>query len=248
MIKTALQLYTVRSHTARNMLTTLRTLGAMGYRTIELSGYGNATPRDIRDQLDDLDMRALGAHIDLEHLRTHLQQVLSDMQTLGCRYVVVPWIAPQLRTSLVHVRHLAEDFNRFGAILAEEGLSLVYHNYVADFTPLEGSSLWHELLTNTDPALVCFELDIYWAKYAGVDPLELMEQYGERILLLHCKDMAADHVRADVPVGNGIIPWRQIFAACDPALEYWAIVEQDHPRNALESVQTSLQYLQQLLP
>jgi sugar phosphate isomerase/epimerase len=247
MIEIALQLYTVRSHTARNMLPTLRTLATMGYRSFEFSGYGNATPRDIRAVLDELELRALGAHIDYEQLATHPQQLLREMHSLGCQYVVLAWLPQERRSTLNSARHLAEEFNRYGALFARENLTFVYHNYVTDFMPLHGSSVLHELITHTDPALVHFELDTYWAKYAGLEPVEFIEHYGERIPLLHCKDIAADHIRADVPVGTGIMPWRQLFAACDPALQRWAVVEQDHPRNALESVQISLRNLQDLL-
>jgi sugar phosphate isomerase/epimerase len=246
MIEIALQLYTVRSHTARNMLATLRTIAAMGYRAVELAGFGGTSAREIRHVLDELGMRAIGAHIELDRLSEHPQQVLSDMQILGCRYVVVPWVMPARRSNPADVQRLAEEFNRYGAQLRAEGIRLAYHNHAYEFAPLGPSNLWSQLLAATDPALVCFELDLYWARYAGVEPIDLIEQHRERLPLLHFKDMAADHTRADVPIGMGIMPWKQILSACGDG-ERWAIIEQDHPRNPLENVQFSLQSLRQIM-
>ncbi len=245
-IEIALQLYTLRSHTARNMLATLRTIAAMGYGAVELAGYEGISAREIRAVLDELGMRTIGAHINLESLAEHPQQVLSDMQILGCRYVVVPWIAPARRSTIAGVQRVAEEFNRYGAQLRNEGLSFAYHNHAYEFAPLETSSIWDQLIACTDPALVCFELDLYWAKYAGIEPLDLIEQHRARLPLLHFKDMAADHTRADVPIGTGIMPWKPILAACGDG-QHWAIIEQDHPRNPLENVQSSLHSLQQIM-
>jgi len=59
----ALQLYTVREHTAGDMPGTLRRLAEMGYPAVEFAGYGGLSPEDLRTLLDDLGMRAAGAHV-----------------------------------------------------------------------------------------------------------------------------------------------------------------------------------------
>ena len=53
-----------------------------------------------------------------------------------------------------------------------------------------------------DPALVGFELDVYWALVGGADPAALIRQYGARIPLLHVKDKPADSAQPDAPVGG----------------------------------------------
>lgn len=247
MLEIALQLYTVRSHTARNMLPTLRSLAAMGYRVVELAGYGNATPREIRTALDELGMHAIGAHVPLDSLAEHPQQILTDMQILGCRYVVIPWVPESKRSTITQVQNLAEEFNHFAMLLHDEGMEFAYHNHAFEFTRLGHTTIWNLLAEQTDPDLVRFELDIYWARYAGVEPLDLLEQHRERIPLLHLKDMTADHTRADVPIGLGTVPWKQLLIACNEGSERWLIIEQDHPRSALENVQTSLLNLQEML-
>lgn len=244
----ALQLYTVREHTATDMLGTLRQVAALGYHAVEFAGYGNATPQDIRTTLDECGMRAVSAHVALDPLQTDPARVFADLHTLGCAYVVVPAVSEAYRNDAAQVRKLADLLNTMGAQCRDEGLQLGYHNHAFEFSPLDGSSttMWEILTTNTDPALVALELDLYWAQFANVDPVPLIRQHSGRLPLLHVKDMAADDGRADLPVGDGVLPWPQIFDAGAAAGTQWYIVEQDNPRAALPDVERSLRNLQQM--
>ncbi len=96
------------------------------------------------------------------------------------------------------------------------------------------------------PRLVGLELDLYWARYAGVDPEGLLESVADRVSLLHLKDMAPDEERSDAPVGEGTMPWDRLLAAGDRAGAEWFIVEQDHPHDALEDVRRSLRNLERM--
>ena len=69
---------------------------------------------------------------------------------------------------------------------------------------------------------------------------------GDRVSLVHLKDMAPDDTLSDLPVGEGTLPWSVLLEAADAAGVEWFIAEQDNPRDALEDVKTSLQYLRSL--
>jgi len=103
--------------------------------------------------------------------------------------------------------------------------------------------MWDILVRETDPELVHLELDLYWVRYGGADPEQLLRNLGDRILLVHLKDMAADDQRSDLPVGEGTMPWNGLLEAADAAGVEWYVAEQDHPRDALEDVRISLQYV-----
>ncbi|MCD6053525.1 MAG: Xylose isomerase domain protein barrel, partial [Rubrobacteraceae bacterium] len=102
------------------------------------------------------------------------------------------------------------------------------------------------LVRETDPELVSFELDLYWVRYGGADPGPLLLDLGDRIPLVHLKDMAADEQRSDLPVGEGTMPWNGLLRAADAAGVQWYVAEQDNPRDALEDVRISLQSMREL--
>lgn len=238
----SLQLYTVREHTARDMPATLRRLAEIGYTAVEFAGYGGLSPGDLRTTLDDLGLRASGAHVPLDSWEANPEAVITDMQALDCAHAIVPIIPPERRDEEA-VARLAESFNRWGELCRSEGVTFSYHNHAFEFAPLGETMMWDVLLRETDPELVYLELDLYWVRYGGVDPETVLRDLGDRTSLVHLKDMADDEQRSDLPVGEGVMPWQQLLRAGDDAGVEWFIAEQDNPGDAFEDVQSSLRHL-----
>src|SRR5829696_9843070 len=118
----ALQLYTVREHTARDMPATLRRLAEIGYTAVEFAGYGGLSAQAIRTILDDLGLRASGAHVPLDSWETKPEGVISDMNALGCAHAIIPIIPPERRGE-GSVPRLADSFNRWGGLCRSEGIT-----------------------------------------------------------------------------------------------------------------------------
>jgi sugar phosphate isomerase/epimerase len=243
----ALQLYTVREHTARDMLGTLARIAEQGYGAVEFAGFGGVAVQDLHAALDDLDIRAVAAHIGPDELQAQVGRVVGDLQALGCGYAVVPWIAEERRQNAGQIRELVEMLNHTGKLCREAGLVLAYHNHDFEFAPLDGTTIFDILVEETDPELVAFELDVYWVRYAGVDPIAMLRRLSGRVPLVHIKDMAAGGDRADAPVGEGTIRWREVLEACRAAGTEWYIVEQDNPGDPLADVERSLHNLRKLM-
>ena len=95
-----------------------------------------------------------------------------------------------------------------------------------------------------------FQLDLYWATNGGgvANPLDVIEQYGNRIKLFHVKDMAAGTFPGEIEiVGQGIIDFPSIFEAAGASTRYY-VVEHD-PRfgdssfDPFEAAQEGFTYL-----
>lgn len=245
----ALQLYTIRGLTAEDMLGTLRNLASQGYRAVEFAGYGGVPVADVRSTLNELNMQAPSAHIGLDDLLTRPQEIFSDLTTLGASYAIVAYTPEDRRQREDQVREIAQTFNNYGRLCRDAGLRFAYHNHNFEFETLANSdkSMFDILLEDTDPELVAFELDLFWATFAGADPLQWIQKLEGRVPLVHVKDMEEGEARRDAPVGEGIINWQQLLPACAAAGTDWYIIEQDHPRDPLRDVETSLTNLTALL-
>jgi sugar phosphate isomerase/epimerase len=229
------------------MVGTLRLLAEQGYRAVEFAGFGGVPAEDLRGVLNELNMRAVAAHIGLDALQQEPEGVVADLRTLGCDYAVVAYVVEERRGSLEQVREVASILNRNGEICREGGLGFAYHNHAFEFAPVGGNTMFDVLLEETDPRLVAFELDVYWLRYAGIEPAEMLRRLSGRVPLVHIKDMAATEGQEPAPVGEGVFEWREVLAACDAAGVEWYIVEQDHPREPLADVERSLRNLEKLL-
>jgi len=242
----SLQLYTVREETARDIPGTLRRIKEIGYPAVEFAGYGALSPEELRAVLDDLGLSVSGAHVPFDSWRTDPEWVLNDMHILECAHTILPAAPPRYRRDEVQVTRLAENLNRWGELCRQGDVTLSYHNHDFEFAPLAETTTWDVLVRETDPELVYFELDLYWVRYGGADPGQLLRNLADRIPLVHLKDMASDDRRSDLPVGEGTMPWNGLLEAADAAGVEWHIAEQVNRRDALEDVLTSLRNLRDL--
>ena len=190
--------------------------------------------------LAETGLRAVSTHVRLEALQDEqLDASIRYCQDIGCSNIVLPWLANEWRTR-EGIQALAPRLNAIGQRCREHGITFAYHNHDFEFTRVDGIYLLDYLIQATDPSLVKIELDVYWAAYAGVDPVLYPETNADRVALLHLKDMAAD--RSMTEVGKGMLDIGHIYAFAR-ARGLWVIVENDHPQiPSLESARISLEY------
>ena len=242
----SLQLYTVREETTRDMPATLRRISEIGYPAVEFAGFGGLSAEDLSNILDHLGLRASGAHVPFDSWQKDPESVITDMHTLDCTHAILPMAPPEQRRDESALTTLAGNLNRWGELCRQEGVTFSYHNHDFEFASLDGTTMWDILVGETDPELVYFELDLYWVRYGGADPGALLSDLGDRIPLVHLKDMASGEQRSDLPVGEGTMPWKGLLRAADAAGVQWYVAEQDNPRDALEDVRISLQSMREL--
>ncbi|OQO89355.1 sugar phosphate isomerase [Saccharomonospora piscinae] len=235
-----IQLYTVRSLMTHDPQGTLDALGEIGYATVGVSGRYGHTPQEFRAMLDRAGLRAVLTHLSLDAVRGDWQRELDNAHVLGVDSVVVPSLPSSLWTPEGY-RQVAAEFEAAGRAAREAGLRFLYHNHDFDFRTVDGQVLYDILLTETDPAHVNFEIDLYWAIHAGYDPVDYFARYPGRFPVFHVKDRAPDGSFEDV--GYGTIDFRRIFRQrrLSGVKEY--VVEHDQPQDPLVSARRSFDTL-----
>lgn len=241
----AVQLYTLRAETARDLPGTLRRVSAAGYRAVELAALPPIDPEPLRDLLAGEQLEPMASHESLETLRADLDAVLDRITTIGCPRIIVPWLPDAERTDPAGVRHLAGELGDIARECAARGVRLGYHNHAFEFAPLDGTTVW-EVLLDALPLDVELEVDVYWVASGGRDPVEVIRGAGERVRLLHMKDVAAGPERGDVTPGDGTLPWAEIVAAGTAVGAEWYVVEEDNPKDAIAEIARGLDYLRRL--
>jgi sugar phosphate isomerase/epimerase len=237
-----LQLYTVRGPLADDVPGTLAAVAAAGYTEVETAGYADLEPAAFAEALKQAGLAAPSAHVPLKRIESEPAPLLEEAARLGHRYLVLPFLMPWQRLSLDAYRGVADTLNAFGAQCAAAGIRLAYHNHDFEFEPIDGQRPYDLLLERCDPALVCFELDLYWASKAGADPAAYLRATPQRFRLCHVKDMDTDGEMTEV--GKGTIDFAALFAA-GTGLEHY-FVEHDKPDDPLASIRHSIATLRTL--
>ena len=247
------QLYSVRDMLQQDFEGTIERVAEMGYKEVEFAGYYNRTPEQVRALLDRLGLTSPSSHIGANLLRRDMAAQVALAKTIGHRFITLPsYSVSRTGTPLAGWKAAAVEFNQWGAACRDAGLRFAYHNHSAEFQPIEGArSGMHVLLAETDPALVDFQLDIFWSTHAGQDTLELFNQHRGRFTLWHVKDMLDPRgAKTMKPVGQGVIDFRGIFAhASESGMRHFFVEDDNGAANggSLVSIQSSFTHLRQLL-
>lgn len=246
-MRAALQLYTVRDECAKDFFGTLRKVAAMGYRAVQVSGWYNTKPADLKKVLDDLGLQVAGTHEPYDDFKNNIDALLERNAILGTKHVTLPWAQLSKEPTAESYDQLAEEMNVMGAACAKAGFTFTYHNHAHEFVLIDGQYGLDRLFAATDPKLVQCEIDVGWTYYAGVDPAAYVRKYPGRVPLLHAKDHDKENKDINTPVGEGALNWPAIFEACREVGTDWVLVEEDNPtRPSLHSVAISLRNLQEM--
>ena len=230
-------------------------LSEMGYRNVEPFTLSGLTAEQYRALLDEYGLKASARHVDVGTPQNpaDIDQILEENRTLGIKYFgsgSTP-IFPLIYTTEAQWIAYAEYLNELGSLARQQGQTLMVHNHDIEFETVFGDrTVFDILMAYTDPKNVVFQLDLYWATNGGgvTNPLEMIEQYGNRIKLFHVKDMAAGPFPGRIEiVGDGIIDFPSIFEAAGGSTKYY-VVEHD-PRfgdptfDPFEAAQVGFDYL-----
>jgi sugar phosphate isomerase/epimerase len=243
------QLYTLRDLTAKNFARTMHAVSKIGYTSVELAGYGNLTsPKDVKKALDDAGLKAPAGHWSIDVLEKEAERVKEEAELLGLETVVVPYLAEERRKDADGYKRTAELLNEIGNVLHGVGLELAYHNHSFEFQKFDGKYGLDLLYENTLPHLVKAEIDVYWVKHGGVDPAAYIDQLGDRVRLLHLKDMGPPPEMRFAEVGTGTLDFKAILATAEKHGVRWGMVEQDSTYDTppLDAVRTSYENLKKL--
>lgn len=271
--RVGVQLYTVRDQMAKDVPGTLERVARIGYTEVEFAGYYNQSPQEVRALLDRFGLAAPSTHVGLDALQKDLPGQIRSARTVGHAFLTVPALTEPLMGRPVgadYWQRTAAEFNRVARALQAEGIGFAYHNHAFEFAPLaEGRTGYDVLLAETDPALVRFELDLFWATFAGQDPVAMFQRHPGRYAMWHVKDMrgvAEARREAAAPgsamqkmqgaskrlaaVGTGELDFRRIFAAAQQAgLRHFFVENDAAPTtpSSLSDIATSYQNLTRLL-
>ena len=250
-----LQLYSLRDYAPKDLPGTLARLRSLGIVEVESAGLYGKDVATVRAAFDKAGLKCSGSHIGYDAWKKDIGAAVKEAKGLGARYATCAWIKGEKDVTRDDVLRAAEVFNAAGKACAAEGVRFCYHCHGYEFVPSPEGTLWDTLVKNTDPKLVAFEVDVYWAKAGGIDPAKLIASMPGRVPLLHVKDMVkgltlppgsySSENATNVVVGTGQIDWPSVFRAAKAAGGELYYIEDESP-SVWEQLPRSLAYLSSL--
>ncbi len=249
-----LQLYTVRGMMKTDLAGTIAKVAEVGYKEVEMAGYFDHSPKEVRAILDSHGMTSPSSHIPYDSLANGLPAAIETAHVMGQKFLVCAWIEEAQRKEPDGWKRAADLFNRTGNACQQGGIQFCYHNHTFEFQPsptLDGKLPYDYFLENCDVRMVQMEMDLCWITVAGADPLVYFKRYPGRFPLVHVKDWKGqggtmeDQATRMADVGQGNIDFKRILAESKEAGIKHYFVENDAAKS-IEDIAISYKYLSNL--
>jgi len=190
-----LQLYSLRDQFKKDVPGTLKIIGDWGITKVEGANNYGISDKEFMALLKKNGLQITSMDVSFEALQNNPQEIMAKAKAYGSTYVMCPWIPHEGDVFTITETELAVSvFNKAGKLLKEAGISLIYHPHGYEFRPHNGGTLFDYMAQNATH--FDFEMDVFWIKHAGVDPVSLLRKYPDQFLTMHLKD------RAHGTVGN----------------------------------------------
>jgi sugar phosphate isomerase/epimerase len=250
-----LQLYSLRHQLADNQPEAIAQVRAWGFQVVE--GAGGLDPdgsRALKAQLDANGLTLVSVGTSFEELHDQPEAVVERARVFGAKLAMLAWIPHDGARgfTLEDAQDAVEVLNRAGALLAQQGITLQYHLHGYEFMPHGEGTLADYMITGVTDAQ--FQMDVFWIKQGGADPVALLQKYPGRFVSLHLKDRepgtpdSTDGQADDdsnVVLGSGDVGIAAVLEeARRQGIRYWFI--EDESSRVLEQIPLSLEYLESL--
>lgn len=246
-----IQLYSFRNQFKTDVPGTLEKIAAMGIKEVEGGSSYGMPVAEFKALLKKNNLKVVSVGADFKQLSENPGKAVETAKTYDAKYVMVAWIPHGETFTIDDAKNAVEVFNRAGKTLKENGISLCYHAHGYEFLPYEDGTIFDYMVKHMNPEYANFEMDVFWVKHPGHDPVALLKKYPGRFPLMHLKDREpgtegnqkghAD-VETNIVLGSGDVGIADIMRAARKAGVKHYFIEDESSRS-LEQVPKSLAFL-----
>ena len=227
------QLYTLRAHTKTmpDIAATLKKVAAIGYKTIQVSGFGPADPKDVARAAGDCGLRIVSTHTAWGRFREKLDDVIAEHKLWNCPHPAIGGLSMEYYCA-EGVKRFLDELAPIAEKLGREGMDFSYHNHRHELIKFGDKTWLEQVYDNSSPSTLKAEIDVYWIAAGGGDPARWVRRSKGRIPLLHCKDMTLIRTgdkceQRFAEVGEGNLNWPAILKEAEECGVEYLLVEQD---------------------
>lgn len=253
-----MQMGSMRALYQDGMPAVMARMSELGVTELE-GGAGRGNREEFKQLLKQYNMKLIATGVGFDKLENadSLQKVIANAKDLGAPYVVCYWIPHDGDNfTFADMKKGVEVFNAAGKVMAENGIGLWYHAHGYEFRPYEGGkgTMFEYMMDNTHPAYVNFQMDVFWMKNPGQDPVALLKKYPRRWKSMHLKDRrpgtpnnqnGRQDKETNVVLGTGDVGIEQVMkTAVKLGIKHFFI--EDESTRALEQVPQHIAFLKSI--
>ncbi|MCG7309890.1 sugar phosphate isomerase/epimerase [Brachybacterium sp. ACRRE] len=204
-------------------------------------------------------------------LETEFDRAVEACRRTGSRFLRIGMMPFSAMVSKEACEAWAAEVEPYAARLAEQGVTLCYHNHHVDLIQFDGERIF-DIVRRVAPSLL-FEVDLHWVQRGGMAPLDMLEAYSGACKLIHVKDFRIAPLSKELyeqfstdkismkefqehflnlaqfaEVGQGNMNWPDLLPAAEKAGAEYFLIEQDdtYGRDPIDAIRDSREYLRSI--
>ncbi|MDP2888113.1 MAG: sugar phosphate isomerase/epimerase [Bacteroidota bacterium] len=218
------QVWTVKDQLIKDFPGTLKMMAGQGYQSVEMcsppgyvsSGFGplvSMKGSEMKKIVEDAGLILESTHYGMGELRDNLSERIDFALESGQKQMICSSFWLPKDANLSDWKKAADELNEIGAKTKKAGIQMGFHNHHMEFEKLDGVLIYDELLKQFDPDLVKMQFQVAVISI-GYKAADYFKKYPGRFISAHLADWSKTTDK-QVPVGQGVVDWKELFAAAE---------------------------------
>lgn len=254
-----IQLYTLRKEISKDLKGTIKAVAKAGYKQVEPYGFPSAQSIEMIKEARKCGMKVNSSHFDWNSVLhpeykgvIPFKEILSLAEKHRLSHLVIPYLAEGDRKNLDGYKKVSESLNQAAELSTSANIQLAYHNHAFEFKTMDDGKSGYDIFIENFSSKMAFEMDVFWVKLGGENPVAMIKKLKGRISQLHLKDLKKKSVIPNFgkvtpdtfdEIGDGMIEMEPIMRMAQKSGIKHCHVEQDQSPDAIASINKSIQYL-----
>lgn len=216
------QVWTIKDELIADFPGTLKKMAGLGYKQVEMCsplGYTSAgfgplnqmSGTEMKKIIDDSGLTCISSHYGMGELRDSLENRIEWATQLGMKQMVAATFWLPEGASVDDYRSAADELNNIGEKTKAAGIQMVFHNHHMEFEKRGDELIYDALLDQFDPEMVKMQFQVAVVDI-GYKAADYFRKYAGRFQSAHLADYS-NELQKQVPIGQGIVDWKDFFDA-----------------------------------
>lgn len=224
MLPLGFQVWTIREKLVKDFPGTLKMMAGLGYKCVEMcsppgyesSGFGplmKMKPKEMLQVINDAGLIFESTHYGMDELRKNLKERIDFAAETGQKQMVLSSFGLPQNATMSDWMKAADELNKFGMESKKSGIQMGFHNHHGEFAEIDGKLIYDTLMKQFDPDLVKMQFQVAVISI-GYKAATYFEKYPGRFISAHLADWSVSE-KKNVPLGKGVVDWKEFFASID---------------------------------
>jgi sugar phosphate isomerase/epimerase len=218
------QVWTIKDQLIKDFAGTLKMMAGQGYQSVEMcsppgyesSGFGplmKLKPKEMLQIINDAGLVFESTHYGMNEFRQNLKERIEFAAESGQKQMILSSFGLPQNAAMSEWMKAADELNKFGMETKKAGIQMGFHNHHGEFGEIQGNLIYDALMSQFDPEYVKMQFQVAVISI-GYKAATYFEKYPGRFISAHLADWSSAEKKS-VPLGKGIVDWKEFFASLE---------------------------------